>query len=355
MTILATKICEMLECKYPIIQTGMGRVATPELAAATSNAGGFGFLAVSTFAPEDVEPAIIKTKSLTDKTFGINFQMIQPGAEHVVDMTIKHGLKSIVYSRAPNPHWVARLKEAGVVCLPTVSAVRHAVKAVEMGADAVTVQGGEGGGHTGGVPTTVLLPQVLDAVDVPVLAAGGFKDGRGLAAALAYGACGIAMGTRFFMTNESPVPAITQSYYINETDASRILVSKKVDGLPQRMIRNGLLDHLDEANSIRLLWYALRNALAYRKETGASMSDLIRSAFKLLTEDSLTIAQTMMSANAPMMLEKSLIQGSPDEGLLPSGQVAAAIDQIISCEQLIKEIVEQAEQRLAAMSAPGHS
>jgi len=352
MSRLSTILCEMLECKYPIVQTGMGRVATPELAAATSNAGGFGFLAVSTFSPEQVEPAIIKTKSLTDKTFGINFQMIQPGAEHVVDMTIKHGLKAIVYSRAPNPEWVARLKQAGVVCMPTVSAVRHAVKAVELGADIVTVQGGEGGGHTGGVPTSVLLPQVIDAVDVPVVAAGGFKDGRGLAAALAYGASGIAMGTRFFMTKESPVPDATQAHYIDETDATRIPVSKKVDGLPQRMIRNGLLDHLDQASSVRLLWYALRNGLAYRKETGASVGDLLSSAFKLISQDSLTIAQTMMAANAPMMLEKSLIQGLPDEGLLPAGQVAAAINEIISCEQLIADIVAQAEQQLAALGVP---
>ena len=349
MSRLSTKLCQILGCKYPIVQTGMGRVATPELASAASNAGAFGFLAVSTFSPEQVEPAILKTKSLTDKPFGINFQMIQPGAEHVVDMTIKHGLKAIVYSRAPNAEWVARLKEAGVVCMPTVSAVRHAVKAVELGADVITVQGGEGGGHTGGIPTTVLLPQVIDAVDVPVVAAGGFKDGRGLAAALAYGASGIAMGTRFFMTKESPVPCSTQELYITETDATRIPVSKKVDGLPQRMIRNDLLDNLDQANSIRLLWYSLRNALAYRKETGASMSNLFNSAFKLITQDSLTIAQTMMAANAPMMLEKSLVQGLPDEGLLPAGQVAAAISTIISCEQLIGEIVIQAERQLLAL------
>ena len=348
-----TKLCELLGCKYPIIQTGMGRVATPELAAATSNAGGFGFVAVATLATEEIEPAIVKTRQLTDKPFGINFQMIQPGAEHVVDMAIKHKVKSIVYSRAPNPDFVGRLKEAGIICLPTVSAVRHAVKAVAMGADAITVQGAEGGGHTGAVATTVLLPQVLDAVDVPVVAAGGFKDGRGLAAALAYGAAGIAMGTRFLMTRECLVPKPTKDCYLAETDPARIVVSTKVDGLPQRMIRNQLLDKLEGSGKLRLLYYALHNALSYRKETNASIVELMRSAIALMTKDSLTVAQTMMAANAPMMLQRSLVTGNPDQGLLPAGQVAGAIDELLSCEQLIQQIVVQAEGCLASIPSVG--
>jgi len=343
---IRTALCDLLDCQFPIIQTGMGRVATPKLAAAVSNAGGFGFIGVATLAPEQVEPAILQTKALTDQPFGINFQMMQPGAEHVVDMAIKHRVRAIVYSRAPNPKWVARLKAADIVCLPTVANLRQAVKAVSMGADAVTVQGAEGGGHTGSVPTSILLPQVLDAVSVPVVAAGGFSNGRGLAAALACGAAGIAMGTRFLMTRESPVPPVTLQRYLDEKDPARIIISTKVDGLRQRVIVNRLVTELEQAGSLRLLFYALRNALAYRRETGASLPTLLASAIRLLREDSLTVAQTMMAANAPMMLEKSLVLGQPDAGILPAGQVAGAIDELLSCEELIKGIVVDALERL---------
>ena len=180
-TLLDTRITELLGCKYPIIQTAMGWVADPKLVAATGNAGGFGFLAGATIPPEQMEANILEVKSLTDANFGVNFHMYQPNAAEIIDLVIKHGVKAVSYSRSPGKEMVARLKEAGVVCMPTVGLPKHAIKAVEMGADAVAVLGGEGGGHTGAIPTTLLLPQVVDAVGdkVPVLGAGGFKDGRG--------------------------------------------------------------------------------------------------------------------------------------------------------------------------------
>jgi NAD(P)H-dependent flavin oxidoreductase YrpB (nitropropane dioxygenase family) len=346
---IRTPLCDLLGCQYPIVQTGMGRVASPRLAAAASNAGGFGFLGVATFAPAQVEPAILQTKELTDRPFGVNFQMMQPGADHIVAMAIKHRVRAVVYSRAPNADYVARLKAAGIVCLPTVATARQAQKAEQLGADAITAQGAEGGGHTGGVPTSVLLPQVLDRVKVPVVAAGGFADGRGLAAALAYGAAGIAMGTRFLMTKESPVPAATLQRYLDEEDPARIIISTKVDGLRQRVIVNALVDKLESASSFQLLCYAVRNALSYRRETGASMGALLKSALHLLTADSLTVAQTLMAANAPTMLQKSMVEGLPDEGILPAGQVAGAIGELLTCAELIDRIVAQAQQRLSEL------
>ena len=149
------------------------------------------------------------------------------------------------------------------------------------------------------------------------------------------------------MTKESPVPQTTLDRYLDESDPARIVVSTKVDGLPQRMIRNGLLDDLEKSSALRLLYYAVTNALAFRRETRASIFGLVRSAIALSTKDSLTIAQTMMSANAPMMLEQSLVAGNPEKGLLPAGQVAAAIDELLSCEELITQIVAQAKERLA--------
>jgi NAD(P)H-dependent flavin oxidoreductase YrpB (nitropropane dioxygenase family) len=278
--------------------------------------------------------------------------MYQPNAAEIVDMVIRHGVKAVSYSRSPGPEFIGKLKDAGVVCMPTVGLPKHAVKAVELGADVVTVQGGEGGGHTGAIPTTLLIPQVIDAVgdQVPVVAAGGFKDGRGLLAALSWGADGIAMGTRFLMTEESPVPRETLQRYIDCNNPGEIVVSRAMDGLPQRMIMNELLSDLEKAGSFRKLLIALRNGLAFRKHTGATFFSLLKSAIAMSKDDEMTAAQAIMSANAPMIIQKAMVDGRPSLGVLPSGQVAGVIDELLSCKDLVDSIVEQAEQRLALLA-----
>ena len=348
---LNTRITDLLGCKYPIIQTAMGWVADPNLVAGTCNAGGFGFLAGATIPPEEMERDILRVKELTDKNFGVNFHMYQPNAAEIVDLCIKHGVKAVSYSRSPGKEMVKKLKDNGIVCMPTVGLPKHAIKAVEMGADAVTVQGGEGGGHTGSVPTTLLLPQVVDAVGdkVPGLGAGGFKDGRGLVAALAFGADGIAMGTRFLLTQNSPVPAETKQRYIDCNNPANIIVSTAMDGMPQRMIMNEWLADMENAGNLRKLLIAFNNGLKFRKHTGASIIDLLKSALAMTRNDKLTPAQAIMSANAPMIIMKAMVDGRPAEGVLPSGQVAGVIDALPTCEELINSIVEEAEQRLAAL------
>jgi NAD(P)H-dependent flavin oxidoreductase YrpB (nitropropane dioxygenase family) len=250
---------------------------------------------------------------------------------------------------------VAKLKDAGVVCMPTIGLPKHAIKAVEMGADAVTVQGGEGGGHTGSVPTTLLLPQVVDAVSaqVPVLGAGGFKDGRGLIAAMAFGADGIAMGTRFLLTKESPVPDATKQRYLDCKNPAEIIVSQALDGIQQRMILNRFLGELERAGNLKKLVIALRNGLAFRKFTGASIFGLLKSALAMSKDGDLTPAQAIMSANAPMIIQKAMVDGRPDDGVLPSGQVAGVIDKIVSCEELISGLVAEAEAQLQRLQAQG--
>lgn len=343
---LNTRLTELLGCEYPVIQTAMGWVADPKLVAATCNAGGFGFLAGATIPPEEMEDAILATKKLTDKPFGVNFHMYQPNAADIVNMVVRHGVRAVSYSRSPGKKMIAQLKNAGVVCIPTVGALKHAIKAVEMGADAVTVQGGEGGGHTGSVPTSILLPQVVDAVDVPVVAAGGFKDGRGLVAALSYGAEGIAMGTRFLMTKDSPVPSETLDRYVKVNNPASVIVSHTIDGMPQRMINNELLSRLEKAGPFKRLVMAVSNGLAYRKYTGMSIVQLLKSAIQMRSGGQMTAAQTIMAANAPMVIQKAMVDGKPAEGVLPAGQIAGAIDSLLSCEQLINEIVRDAEASL---------
>jgi NAD(P)H-dependent flavin oxidoreductase YrpB (nitropropane dioxygenase family) len=150
---LHTRLCDVFGVRHPIIQTAMGWVATPELVAGTANAGAMGFLAVATLRPEEADRAIARTKELTDRPFGVNFLMEQPGAAAIVDAIVRHGVKAASYSRSPNPEFIEKFKAAGIVCVPTVGAARHAEKAVKLGADVIVAQGGEGGGHTGSVST----------------------------------------------------------------------------------------------------------------------------------------------------------------------------------------------------------
>ncbi len=353
---LETRLTSLLGCKYPIVQTAMGWVADPRMVAGSCNAGGFGFLAGATIPPQEMERDILRVKALTDKPFGVNFHMYQPNAADIVDMAIQHGVKAVSYSRSPGPEFIQKLKSAGVVCMPTVGLPKHAIKAVELGADVVTVQGGEGGGHTGAVPTTLLIPQVIDAVGekVPVVAAGGFKDGRGLVAALAWGADGIAMGTRFLLTRESPVPDATLQRYLDCKSPGDIIVSRAMDGLPQRMIMNELLADMEKAGALKKLFIALRNGMAFRKHTGASLLGLLKSAVAMTRSDDMTVAQAIMSANAPMIIQKAMVDGEPSLGVLPSGQVAGVIDELLSCEELISGIVQQAEQGLTALANRTH-
>ena len=349
---LETRLTELLGCKYPIVQTAMGWVADPKMVGGSCNAGGFGFLAGATIPADEMERDILRVKELTDKPFGVNFHMYQPNAADIVDMVIRHGVRAVSYSRSPGPEFIKKLKDAGVVCMPTVGLPKHAIKAVELGADAVTVQGGEGGGHTGAIPTTLLIPQVVDAVGdkVPVVAAGGFKDGRGLLAALSWGADGIAMGTRFLMTAESPVPRETLQRYVDCKNPGEIIVSKAMDGLPQRMIMNELLSELEKASTLRKLFIAMRNGLAFRQHTGATFFSLLKSAIAMSKDDDMTAAQAIMSANAPMIIQKAMVDGEPARGVLPSGQVAGVIEELLSCENLINSIVEEAEQRLTLLA-----
>lgn len=349
---IRTPLCDLLGCRYPIVQTAMGWVAGSSLVAATSNAGGFGFLAGATIAADQIEAEILRVKQLTqDKPFGLNFHMFQPNAQQLLDLAVKYRLRAVSYGRGPDKKVIGRLRDAGIVCMPTVGALKHAQKAIEMGANAITIQGGEGGGHTGSVPTTVLLPQVVDAVSVPVVAAGGFYDGRGLLAALAFGAQGIAMGTRFLMTSDSGVPQATLQRYLATKDAEKIQISHLVDGMPQRMIPNEYLAMLEKASSFKRLRIALSLALQWKAQTGMTMQHALGVLWQALREDPASVAQTVMAANAPMLLQRSMLDGNPAEGVMSAGQVAALIGRLDSCEQVIAGMVAQACDKRAALNA----
>lgn len=348
---LATPLTALLGSRLPVIQTAMGWIATPQLVAASSNAGAFGFLAGAVMQPAELAEAIAETARLTPHCFGVNFHSFQPGAREIVEIIIANAerVRAVSFGRGPDASMIARFREAGIVCIPTVGALKHAQKMVSLGCEAITVQGGEGGGHTGSVATTVLLPQVLDAVRVPVAAAGGFADGRGLAAALAYGASGIAMGSRFMMTSDSPVPDAVKAAYAR-AGTKDILVTAKIDGIPQRMIRNPMLERIEAGGAMARWRRGLLAAFAMKRATGASWGELLAAARGMTSHGEMSLPEAMLAAAAPVLLQKAVVEGDAIGGLMASGQVAGRLDDLPSCADLLARIEGEARQRIAALA-----
>lgn len=349
---LRTALVDRLGCRYPIIQTAMGWVAEPQLVAASCEAGAFGFLGAAVMTPAEAAEKIADLRRRTRQPFGVNFHMFQPGAAEIVELILRNReqVRAVSFGRGPDARIIRRFKDAGILCVPTVGAVRHAQKMVELGVDMITVQGGEGGGHTGSVATTVLLPQVLDAVKVPVIAAGGFADGRGLAAALAYGAAGIAMGTRFLLTRESPVPEVSKQCYL-QASTDQIIVTRKIDGMPQRVIRTPLVERIETSGRLRMWLRALESGRAMQRRTGASMLELYRAARSMTSHGELTLAQAMMAASAPLLIQRAVVEGRPDEGVLATGVVGGRIADLPTCKELVERIIGEALARLRALAA----
>ncbi len=348
---LNTPLTQALGCDYPIIQTAMGWVSTSRLVSASVNAGAFGFLAAAVMSPEECETEIKAVKAATDRPFGVNIHAFQNGIERIIDMCIDYDIAALSYGRGPSPKIVEKVKAAGLKCVPTIGASKHAAKAVKMGADILVCQGQEGGGHTGATPTWLLLAQVLDQnLGVPVMACGGFKDGRGLAAALTFGADGIAMGTRFMMSADSPTPDATKAEYL-KSNVLNIPVSTKLDGLPQRMVMNDVLADLEKSSKLGMLMRAAQNGMKYKAQTGMSLAQTVKTAWGMASKTDMTLGQTMMAGNAPMIIQKAMVEGRPDEGVLPSGQIAGLIDDLPSCADIISAIVEGAEASLKRVGA----
>jgi len=349
--VLATPLTEMLGSRLPVVQTAMGWIATPQLVAASSNEGAFGFLAGAVMKPGELAGAIEELKALTPHNFGVNFHSFQPGAKEIVEIILANAdrVRAVSFGRGPDAEMIGKFREAGIICMPTVGAVKHAQKMVALGCQAVTIQGGEGGGHTGSVATTILLPQVLDAVDVPVVAAGGFADGRGLAASLAFGACGIAMGSRFMMTSDSPVPEKVKEAYA-KAGTQDIFVTSKIDGIPQRMIRNAMLDRIEAGGGLAKWRRGLLAGISMKRETGASWGEMLSAARQMQVAGGKSLPEAMLAAAAPTLLQKAVVQGDAVEGLMASGQVAGRLDDLPSCAELLERIEAEARERIAALS-----
>jgi NAD(P)H-dependent flavin oxidoreductase YrpB (nitropropane dioxygenase family) len=343
--LLRTPLTDLVGVRHPVVQTGMGWVAGPRLVVGTANAGGLGILASATMSYDELEHAITEVKGRTDQPFGVNLRADAADAPRRVDLLIRLGVKVASFALAPRQELIVKLKDHGIVVMPSVGAARHAEKVAGWGADAVMIQGGEGGGHTGPVPTTLLLPTVLDVVDIPVVAAGGFFDGRGLAAALSYGAAGIGMGTRFLLTRDSTVPEAVKQEYLARSLTDTV-VTDKVDGMPHRMLRTRLVEELEESSVLRRLGPTARRTLGFKRMSGMSWRELVADGRTMKRGSDRSWAQMVLAANTPMMLKAGLVDGDTGAGVLASGQVVGVIDELPTCEQLVDRVVTQAAAEL---------
>lgn len=306
---MKTKITELLGIQYPIIQGGMAWVAEYNLAAAVSNAGGLGIIGAASAPPEIVREQVRKCRELTDKPFGVNVMLLNPNADEVAKIIVEEGVKVVTTGAGSPSKYMSMWKEAGVVVIPVVASVAMAKMMERAGADAVVAEGMESGGHIGSTTTMSLLPQVVDAVSIPVIGAGGIGDGRGFAAAYMLGAEAVQMGTRFVVANESIVHENYKNKIVKASD-----VDSEVTGLstghPVRCLRNKMT----------------REYLKLEKE-GADFMEL----------EKLTLGT----------LRNAVIDGDVVNGTVMAGQIAGLIKKQQSCKEMIEEIMTEAEALLS--------
>jgi NAD(P)H-dependent flavin oxidoreductase YrpB (nitropropane dioxygenase family) len=340
---LRTRFCRVFGVQYPIVQTGMGWVSGPELTSATCEAGGLGILAAATLDHTDMVTAVRRVRRRTAAPFGVNLRPDQPDLPRRIDALAAAGVPVVSFAGGPPVEVIRRLHGAGLRCMVTVGRPRHAEKMLEAGADALIAQGGEGGGHTGDVPTSLLLPGVLDVVEdrIPVLAAGGFFDGRGLAAAIAWGADGVAMGTRFLLTQESGVPDDVKRRYLDATVTDTV-VSAAFDGRPMRLLKNEALHTYGTRPRWRRLAAAPGQAAAMRRVTGQSWRQLVTEGLAMRRREGMSLEQMARAAAAPLLIRSALVEGDPVGGLLPTGQVTGLLADVPSVQELVDRVVKEA-------------
>lgn len=307
-----TQICELLKIKYPIIQGGMAWVATAELAAAVSNAGGLGIIGAGNAPEEVVENEIKKAKSLTDKPFGVNIYFMSPYVEKVIDVVLKEKVP-VVTTGAGNPgKYMSKFKQAGIKVIPVVSSVALARRLEKVGADALIAEGMECGGHIGELTTMALVPQVVDAVKIPVIAAGGIADFRGFIAALALGAKGIQMGTRFVCAEECTANHTFKEAIIKAKDRSTIVTGKTI-GHPVRVLKNKLSIQFEEL-----------------EQKQAAINEL----------------ETLGKGR----LRLAVVDGDIDNGSVMAGQISGIIKDVKSAQDILEDIITNADVLLKNLS-----
>ena len=300
----STRLCQLLNIKYPIIQGGMAWVSTAELAAAVSNAGGLGIIAAGNAPADIIKKEIDKARSLTNKTFGVNVMLLSPFADEIMNLVIEERIP-VVTTGAGNPgKYMDALKAIGTKIIPVVPSIALAKRVEKLGADAVIVEGTEAGGHVGELTTMVLVPQTVDVVKIPVIAAGGIADGRGMAAAFALGAEGIQIGTRFVCSEECTAHYKYKESILKAKDRDSVVTGRST-GHPVRVLKNKLSKEYEAL-----------------EKNGATVHELEQLGAGKLRE--------------------SVVNGDIDNGSVMAGQIAGMICDIKTCTDIIEDIIQEA-------------
>ena len=301
-------ITSLLGIKYPVFQGAMAQIARHELVSAVSNAGALGILASGGVSPEELRKEIQQCKNLTDKPFAVNLMLMMPNIEEIIDVVIEEGVKVVTTGAGTPRKFMPRLKEAGIKVIPVIPSVKAAKKMEELGCDAVVVEGMEAGGHVGTSTTMSLLPQVTSAVNIPVIAAGGIADGRGMAAAYCLGANGVQMGTVFLASKECPVTDEYKNMIIEADDTSTTLKGEKF-GAPVRGIKNELTKRYHEL-----------------EEQSSTLMEL----------EELTLGS----------LRRAVYDGDVENGSVMAGQIAGLVSEIRPVKVIIESVIEEAQEVL---------
>ncbi len=337
---MRTRLTELLGIEYPIVQAGMGYVSYPELVAAVSNAGGLGILTAAMMDADQLRAAIHRTRDLSHKPFGVNLVQFLPKFQELVEVVVQERVPVASFGLGPPPGLMRQLKSYGIINMPTVGNLKQAIRMEEEGADAVVVTGEAGGGHVSRVATIVLVPVVVDKVQIPVVAGGGFCDGRGLAAALALGAEGIYMGTRFVTTQESPVPLSVKKRYLEATENDTV-ISDYISGRRARYLRNKLIETIERRGSGATMMEKVAGSWKMRRMyKDISIWELLTSGFKLRKAYERPLGELLAGFAKG---ELSYVKGDADEGSITAGQVVGLINDLPTCEELIQRIVKEAE------------
>ncbi len=302
---MKTRLTELLGTEYPIIQGGMAWVAEYHLAAGVSEAGGLGLIGAASAPGEWVREQVRKAKALTGKPFGVNIMLMSPYADEVAKIIVEEGVQVVTTGAGSPEKYMSMWKEAGVKVIPVVASVALARRMERCGADAVVAEGMEAGGHIGESTTMALVPQVADAVEIPVVAAGGIADGRGVAAAFMLGAQGVQMGTCFVVTKESQVHENYKKCILKAKDIDTRVTGRST-GHPVRAIRN-----------------QMTREYLRREQEGASFEEL----------ENLTLGG----------LRKAVVEGDVVSGSVMSGQIAGLVKEELSCKELIQKLMRETE------------
>ena len=341
---LKTRMTEMFGIQHPIMLAGMNWVTEPKLVAAVCNAGGLGTLAIAQYNPDDTRKAIRQVRELTDKPFMVNQILVGAWVRENIDVALEEKAPFINYSLG-RPWFVNQAHAYGGKVVGTVAVARHAVRAVEMGIDAVIVTGHEAAAHGADATSLVLLPLVASLVNVPVIAAGGFCDGRGLAAALALGADGISMGSRFLLTQESGVHDRFKQLCLKATEQDT-LYSNVFDGMPGRVLKTKMAEKLMKGESFGPL-KAVPNALKVKRILKLSWRQFAGTAFKMMrAEEARGLLQPAAMASAAVRQQKAIYDGNEQEGVMFAGQAIGAINDLPPVKEVIDGIVAEAEEVL---------